>query len=160
MSGEILPDRARPRIFAASELFLDMLWAARSRVPGLDLETLLIYVVINHASMHPLLIGSTARLDLINEPQPPPETRGAISRALIADKTGLPRETVRRKVNHLIELGLLMERKDGEVQTVPRLDEPIFQAIGDECYAAALRYHRRLLEFGQPGVTCADADGA
>lgn len=144
-----LSARVRPRVFAASELFLDMLHAVRSRAGSMDLETLLIFLVVNEASMRPLLIGPDARPDLINVAVPPAEARGAISRALIADKTDLPRETVRRKVNHLIDVGLFTERKDGEVQATPRLGEAIFQVIGDDCYDAVMRYQDRLCQLGQ-----------
>lgn len=152
MSEEVLPDRTRPRTYAASELFLDMLWSVRSRAGDLDLETLLIFLVVNEASMRPLVMGTQAAREYINHPAPPAEVRGAISRAAIADKTMLPRETVRRKVNQLIELGLFAERRDGEVQAVPKLREQVFQTIGDECHAAVQRYHQRLIELGQPGI--------
>jgi hypothetical protein len=156
MSEAQLPDRTRPRTYAASELFLDMLWSVRSRAGDLDLETLLIFLVVNEASMRPLVVGPQAKREFINDPLPPAHARGAISRAAIADKTMLPRETVRRKVNQLIELGLFAERKDGEVQAVPRLGEIMFQTIGDECHAAVERYHLRLIELGQPGVGMAN----
>lgn len=144
-----LPARVRPRIYAASELFLDMLWSVRSRAPQMDLETLLVFLITNEASMRPWLIGPTARLDLVDDPTPPNEVRGAISRALIAEKSDLPRETVRRKVNSLIQMGLLSERSDGEVQPVPRLGDHIFQEIADECFDAVRRYDERLRSFGQ-----------
>lgn len=147
-----LPDRTRPRHYAASELFLDLLWSVRSRAQDLDLETLLIFLIVNEASMRPLLVGPGARREFMNDPAPPAEARGAISRAVIADKSMLPRETVRRKVNQLIDLGLFAERRDGEVQAVPQLGEVMFQAIGDECHAAVERYNKRLIELGQPGI--------
>lgn len=139
-----LPDRVRPRTYAACELFLDMLWSLRSRLPELDLEMLLILVVVNEAAIRPLMTGAGARRDLFNHPAPPDHLRGAISRTLIADRTGLPRETVRRKVNQLIERGVCSERRDGEVQPTPNLDLPHLQAIGDECFDAVARYQARL----------------
>lgn len=149
MSGENgkLPRRTRPRIYASAELFLDMLFSVRSRAPEIDLETLLIYLIVNEATMRPMLVGPTARHDLIEEPFPPEDVRGAISRALIAERASLPRETVRRKVNQLIKHGLLMERRDGEVQPVPRLAEAMFQDIADECYEAVRRFDLRLRTF-------------
>ena len=155
MTNERLPDRIRPRTYAASELFLDMLWAVRSRAGDMDLETLLIFLIVNEASMRPLIVNAGAKQELMNEPIPPPEARGAISRSSIADKAALPRETVRRKVNHLIEIGLLAERRDGEVQAVPKLGELVFQKIGDERYDAVMRYHERLI---QPGQAPPDTD--
>lgn len=129
-----------------------MLWSVRSRAQSMDLETLLIFLVVNEATMRPLIVGPQARREWMKDPAPPPDARGAISRAVIADKTMLPRETVRRKVNQLIELGLFAERRDGEVQAVPKLGESVFQPIGDECYAAVVRYHERLQALGQAGV--------
>lgn len=102
--------------------------------------------------MRPLLVGPGVKLEFVNDTAPPPEARGAISRIGIADKAMLARETVRRKVNQLIEAGLFQERRDGEVQPVPRLGEALFQQIGDECYEAVRRYHLRLIELGQAGV--------
>ena len=52
---ERLPRDLRPRLFCAIELMLDMLHAIRSRAPNLDLESLLICVVVNEASMRRLL---------------------------------------------------------------------------------------------------------
>lgn len=153
MTGERLPRRTRPRLYAATELFLDMLWSVRTRTPEMDVETLLILLVVNEAAMRPLLIGPAARRDLIDDPSPPDAARGAISRALVAERTNLPRETVRRKVNQLIERGLLSERRDGEVQPVPLLSRPEFQLIGDECFDAVQRYQERLRELGEQDPT-------
>ncbi|MBL8544313.1 MAG: hypothetical protein JNJ63_10955 [Hyphomonadaceae bacterium] len=147
-AGETLPARVRPRAYAACELFLDMLWSLRSRMPQLDLDMVVILVVVNEAAMRPLLTGMHARRDLFNHPAPPDRMRGAISRVLIADRTGLSRETVRRKVNALIGMGVCSERGDGEVQPAPQLDRPELQAIGDECFAAVRRYRVRLSALG------------
>lgn len=144
-----LPRHTRPRVYAASELFLDMLWSVRSRAPEMDLETLLIFLVVNEAAMRPLLVGPKARLDLIDDPSPPDETRGSLSRGLIADRAGLPRETVRRKVNALIDAGLLTESKEGEVRPTPLLSDTIYQQIADECFEAVGRYDDRLRSLGE-----------
>lgn len=139
-----LPRHTRPRIYAASELFLDMLWSVRSRAPDLDLETLLILLVVNEATMRPLLVGIRARPDLIDEPNPPDEARGSLSRSLIAERAGLARETVRRKVNVLLDAGLLTESREGEVRIAPMLGDTMYQRIADECFEAVGRYHQRL----------------
>lgn len=119
----------------------------------MDLESLLIFLVVNEAAMRPLLVGPNARLDLIDHPHPPDEARGAISRHLIADRTGLARETVRRKVNQLIDIGLFSETRDGEVRPVPMLAEATFQEIADESYNAVLRYDARLRSLNCDGVS-------
>ena len=147
---ERLPRRTRPRIYAASELLLDMLWSVRSGVPDMDLETLLIFMVVSEAAMRPMLVGPSARPEFIDEPIPPDEARGSLSRSLIADRTGLPRETVRRKVNALIDAGLLNESKGGEVRPAPLLSESVYQTIADECFAAVGRYNDRLRSLGEP----------
>lgn len=145
-----LPTRVRPRAYAACELFLDMLWSVRSRMPELDLDMVVILIVVNEAAMRPILTGPHARRELFNDPTPPDDARGAISRLLIADRTGLSRETVRRKVNRLIEMGICSERSDGEVQPTPHLNAPGFQSIGDECFEAVRRYQARLHDLIAP----------
>ena len=148
MDAEPLPRRTRPRVYAACELFLDILWSVRSRAPEMDLETLLIFLVVNEAAMRPLLVGPNARLDLVDHPQPPDEARGSISRNLLADRTGLPRETVRRKVNQLLAAGLFNETREGEVRPVPMLSDIMYQQIADECYDIVKRYDARLRSLG------------
>jgi len=157
MDDEPLPRRTRPRVYAACELFLDILWSVRSRAPEMDLETLLIFLVVNEAAMRPMLVGASARLDLIDDPTPPDEARGSISRNLLADRTGLPRETVRRKVNQLIEAGMFSETRGGEVRPVPMLSDVMYQQIADECYETVKRYDARLRSLGCEGVV-ADPD--
>jgi hypothetical protein len=43
----------------------------------------------------------------------PDSMRRGISRAAVSRATNLPLETVRRRINHLIEIGVLKEREDG-----------------------------------------------
>lgn len=157
MNVQPLPRNTRPRIYAACELILDMLWSVRSQTADLDLETLLIFVVINEATMRPLVVGPNARLDLIDHPSPPDEARGSISRNLIADRASLPRETVRRKVNQLIRIGLLSETREGEVRPVPMLAETGYQRVADECFDAVERYDARLRSLGCGGITPREA---
>jgi hypothetical protein len=152
MEVEPLPKRTRPRVYAACELFLDILWSVRSRAPEMDLETLLIILVVNEAAMRPLLVGPNARLDLIDHPHPPDEARGSMSRHLLADRTGMPRETVRRKVNQLVSAGLFSETREGEVRPVPMLSDVVYQQIGDECYETVKRYDARLRSLDCDGV--------
>ena len=45
----------------------------------------------------------------------PDYMRRGISRAAISRSTGLPLETVRRRINRMITLELLLERKDGVI---------------------------------------------
>jgi hypothetical protein len=148
-----LPHGLRAQLFATLELFLDLQHSIRARFPDMDLESLLICCVANEAAMRRLLVGPHARPDLLNDPSPPDETRGSISRNLIAERTGLARETVRRKVNQLIEAGILYELNQGEVRPVPMLVNPVFQTIAQECLASVRRFDARLRSFGFAGVT-------
>lgn len=147
-----LPEGLRAQLFASLELFLDLQHVIRSRFPEIDLESLLICCVANEAAMRRLLVGPNARPDLFDDPSPPDEARGSISRNLIAERTGIPRETVRRKVNQLIETGILYESAQGEVRPVPMLADVMFQAIARECLAAVKRFDTRLRSLGCDGV--------
>jgi len=72
-----------------------------------DLEAFVIYLAVACASSG----GAWRRLEAIVEPGPwPPPEAGfhAISRRAIAASTGLPRETVRRKIAAFIDEGLLI----------------------------------------------------
>ena len=58
--------------------------------------------------------------------------------------TGLPRETVRRKINALLEAGLVAEEQHGHVRTVLDITAPhVLEAI-QESYKAVRRYQQRL----------------
>lgn len=74
--------------------------------------------------------------------------RGSISRRTIADKTGLPRETVRRKVAELAEQGHVSIDADGQVRIGQRLGDLAVQAIVEEGHRTVLRYFDRLTALG------------
>jgi biotin operon repressor len=118
----------------------------------LDLETLLICIAVNEAAMRRFLVGPEARPDLIDHPAPPDDVRGSISRHAIADRLDLSRETVRRKVNQLIEIGLLVEDAQGEVRPVQRLADPAVQKAADDSLSAVRRFDKRLRSLGCEGV--------
>lgn len=143
-----LPPGTRARFYAGVELALDLAHALRTPVPDWDLETLLICLTISEAAMRPLIVGSRARPDLLDDPCPPDSARGAISRRLIADRCGLPRETVRRKVNFLIEAGVVVETENGELRPIANLDDPAMQTLALEILQAVRRYERRLRSLG------------
>ncbi len=155
----MLPDHVRPRAFAAVELLLDMLHGARS-VIHLDLESIVIYFSIAEASMRPLVLGSDVPDHVRRAVKPPEDYRGAISRLLIADRTGLARETVRRKINKLVKAGLLTEDDQGRVRTLRNLDDPAMQKASDDAFAAVQRYDARLRQLGTAGVTRAGDPGS
>ena len=66
---------------------------------------------------------------------------------------GLPRETVRRKVNQLIEAGILSEAIEGEIRAVPMLGDAIFQEVAAESLAAVQRFDARLRSLGCEGIS-------
>lgn len=148
----MLPKDTRPRAFAAVELLLDMLHIVRG-VADLDLESVAIYYCIAEATMRPLVLGAGVPANVRRAAKPPEEYRGSISRMLIADRTGIPRETVRRKVNALVEAGYLTEDDKRCVRTTRILDNPVVQKAGDNVFAAVQRYHVRLRELGSETVS-------
>ncbi len=143
----MLPKEIRPRAFAAVELLLDTIHSARSLVHG-DLETVIIYYSIAEATMHPLVLGNDAPEAVRRAKKPPEAYRGSISRLLISERTGIPRETVRRKINKLIEAGLVESGPDGRVRSTRNLDSPQAQKVVLETFAIVRRYNDRLRQLG------------
>ncbi len=119
---------------------------------GLDHESIVIACAVNVAAMRPLLLGADAPLHLVDVSEPPDEYRGSISRSGVAEITGLPRETVRRKINQLIEAGMLEEHGSGEVRPIRDLGNPQWQHIADAGFAAVQRYDRRLRSLNCKGI--------
>ena len=70
----------------------------------------------------------------------------------IADVTGLARETVRRKVNRLIELSFAEVDGFGHVRPTRQLADPRWQTVADQAFAAVQRYDRKLRSLGCKGV--------
>ena len=141
-----LPPGLRGQTFAVVELLLDMIYAARSVAP-FDLESVLIYYCVSEATMRPLVLGDTPP-EVMNMPLPPEQYRGSISRLLVADRVGLPRETVRRKIAAMISSGLLTEDEEGRVRTTRNLAEPHVQKAVNDGHGAVTRYLARLKQLG------------
>lgn len=133
-----LPEGLRARAYGALALLLDLSFIANEFVQA-DYESMMIFVCAAEATMRPLMqrveTGSS-----INAAYPPEHLRGSISRLLIADRTGLPRETVRRKTNALVDRGLLFEDSEGRVRCPPTLSDPRVQNAIEEMHAAISRY--------------------
>lgn len=143
---EIPPD-LRPKAYASAELFLDMLYAL-GNLADIDLESLAIYVCVGEATMRPLLNDPELVAQLARVEVPPDDVRGSITMLLVSDRLGFPRETVRRKVKHLISLGLVYEDSAGRVRTAPSLaDARMLEMVGS-VHAAVGRYNARLAQFG------------
>jgi len=139
----MLEKETRPRAFAAIELFLDLNHVSRSMIAG-DLETVLIWFSITEATLRPLMLDRDIPSPRKQVKKPPSADLGTISRIMIADRTGLPRETVRRKINALLEAGLVAEEQHGHVRTVLDITRPDVMEAIEESYKAVRRYQQRL----------------
>ena len=137
----------RPRTYASMELFLDILHAVRGLV-DLDFESIAIFVCVGEATMRPLLADPELVARLVHEAAAPESARGSITMLLVADRLGLPRETVRRKVKNLISLGLLFEDEKGRIRSTPMFDNPKMAETMKAVQDAVRRYHERLAKFG------------
>lgn len=144
--SELLPPEVRPRVFAAIELFLDLNFITRDFVGG-DLDSTAIYFCVAEATMRPLVLGKHPA-ETLRLVEPPESLRGSISRLQIADRTGLARETVRRKTNALVKTGLLTEASDGRVRTTRNLADTKVQKAAQDAQKAVERYRARLTELG------------
>ena len=149
----------RPRLYGACELILDLAHSLRAQQPSLDLEALYICAIVTEATMRPMFVGPHASMDAVVDPMPPDHAHGGVSRLQIADRSGLSRETVRRKTNKLIKLGILIEENEGIVRMPRGADNgPAVTQLADESYRAVQRYERRLRAHGCNGV-CSCANG-
>jgi hypothetical protein len=146
-----LPPETRPRALAGVELVLDLMHLLREAT-GLDHESIMILCAMNSAAMRPLLFDAKTPDSARDLAEPPNEMRGSMSRLAIADVTGLARETVRRKVNRLIELGMAEEDEQSHVRPTRQLADPRWQTIADQGFAAVQRYDRKLRGLGCKGV--------
>ena len=142
-----IPSDLRPKAYASAELFLDMLYAV-GKLADIDLESIAIYVCVGEATMRPLLNNPELVAQLADVDVPPDEVRGSITMLLVSDRLGLPRETVRRKMKHLISLGLVYEDDAGRIRVAPNLADARMSEIVGSVHAAVGRYHIRLAQFG------------
>ncbi|MGE0597563.1 MAG: helix-turn-helix domain-containing protein [Hyphomonadaceae bacterium] len=142
-----LPPHVRPTAFSLTEVLLDLVYATQAYY-RVDCESVLIMLCLSEATMREFVLEKDLPPEIMNAPKPPEHIRGALSRRMIADKTGLPRETVRRRVAELIERGYVVAVSDGTVRAAANLDDPRLQDTIAEGHRAVMRYLRRLDEFG------------
>lgn len=152
MSDERIPHETRPRNYAAIALLLDLMHIAREAT-GLDHESIMIACAVNEASMRPILFGRKLDPEVNDLAVVPEDQRGGISRLAVADITGLPRETVRRKINQMIAAGVMVEDENGMVRAAARMADPLWQKAGDDSFAAVQKFDRRLRELGCKGIS-------
>lgn len=145
-----IPTDLRPRVYASLELILDVLHAARS-FTNIDLESLTIYLCVAEATMRPVISDPEFVKSIAREEVAPEEVRGSITMLLVADRLGMPRETVRRKVKKLIDQGLLYEDAKGRVRSTPNFADPRVEESVRAIQAAVDRYRDRLVELGAAG---------
>lgn len=103
----------------AEDLLFEVLQEARRYYQGLEVEEIVILICAAEATMRPIVVSENE--SLLRSEFPADEDRGWISRRLIAERTGLPRETVRRKVQRLIDRELLQVDEEGRVRSIQRL---------------------------------------
>jgi hypothetical protein len=113
----------RRQTFAASEGLLRILHKAVSDYGG-DLDGFIVYLAITCASVG----GALRNPDHSANPPPagpmPEAMLRPVSRRAIAASTGLPRETVRRKVAQFLEAGLLIGEGSGVRIPTLLLEDP------------------------------------
>jgi len=109
---EILDQKLRFAGYTVMNVFLEI---ARQigRNTGLDAASILILATINNASVQRTIRQpEDANIHTTDEGLDPVYFH-SISRRAVAEATGLNRELVRRKINQMIEAGIVQEDEDG-----------------------------------------------
>jgi hypothetical protein len=139
--------KIRPIAFGLAELLFDLLFFVR-QIFGDDLDCALIMICANEATMRPFMENIEPGSPVLTMRNPPEEIRGSISRRMIAEKTGIARETVRRKVTQLIEAGLLVADETDAVRVVSRLHDPATRKALEDGHAAVHKYMKLVAAYG------------
>jgi len=99
--------------------------------------------------MRPWILDPELAAKHLSDDRVPDSVRGSISRMMVADRTGLSRETVRRRIVELTEKGLIALDDRGFVRLPGhRVVTPEYQQTAADIYAAVIRYHRRIADLG------------
>ena len=104
-----------------------------------------------------LVLGEDVPPEVRQSAFPSEAFRGAISRIAISRRTGLPRETVRRKTNMLLRSGFLSEDQQGAVRTTRNLADSKVQKAADDGFSAVRKYDARLRQLGCQPLTEIDS---
>lgn len=136
----------RCRAFAALELMLDITHSTRTLTP-VDGESMIIFACVTEATMRQLMLSPDTPAEVKRMQAPPEQFRGSITMLSVADKLGLPRETVRRKIKALIDKKILVEH-DGRIRSRPYVTSPRGQRAANEVFEAVRRYSDRLHQLG------------
>jgi len=126
---------------AASNLLFEALDGAR-RYLDLEIESVVIIICVAEATIRPIIMNGDH--EAIAEAYPSDDVRGWISRRAISERTGLPRETVRRKVNQLVASGRLLIDDEGRVRATQELARPEMARLVGNVRDAVSRYRGRL----------------
>lgn len=139
-----VPPFTRPAAFAATELILDIFHALTTHYE-LDLEAIWILTVIGHETMRPWILDPRLAEQYVTVDRVPDSVRGSISRLMVADRTGLPRETVRRRIAELSAAGFISLDDKGHVRlTGDKVTGSAYQSGVAEIYSAVERYRKRI----------------
>lgn len=143
-----VPPFTRPGAFAATELMLDLFYLTTSHFQ-LDLEAIWILAAIGHETMRPWILDPGVASQHLTDQVVPEQLRGSISRAMVADRTGLSRETVRRRIAEMEKLGLIALDAKGYVRLHGKsVADPAYQKTVVDIYRAVERYQKRIAAFG------------
>lgn len=134
-------------MFSIVEMLLEVIYTYQSTIK-IDLESMLIVLCVNDATMRPFMTDPNTPESVLRMERPPESVRGSISRRMIADKTGLSRETVRRRTIELAEMGLIVIDPSDGVRASQQLDNRIFQHMLEAGHEAVLNYTARLRSLG------------
>ncbi|MBL8557374.1 MAG: hypothetical protein JNM47_01525 [Hyphomonadaceae bacterium] len=140
MNSEIDP-RIRPIAYGMVGMLYELIGFMR-KAYGEDLESALIMICVSDATMQKYMPGARPDSEIMHKMELAESVRGSISRRMIADKTGLPRETVRRKVAQLIAKNQLYIDAEGAVRATPRLHDPELRQAVIDAHEAVKRYMR------------------
>jgi biotin operon repressor len=142
-----VPPEVRANAFASVELILDLFYAVTTHFK-LDLESIWILAVIAQETMRPWILNPALAERHMADYKVPDAIRGAVSRRMVASKTGLPRETVRRRIAELEAAGIVVTDDRGNVRMPgDRIADPAYHKVFGEARAAVARYQQRLAEF-------------
>jgi len=145
--SDTIPAHLRPTIFAINELMTELLYLLQSYSDA-DMESVLIMLYVTDATMRPFMHDQAPSPEVLTTARPADVIRGAISRRMIAEKTGLSRETVRRKTQKLAKAGLVLVDADDRVRSAQRLDDEGVQRMVMAGHKAVVRYFHRLESYG------------
>jgi biotin operon repressor len=157
-AGAAAPEADLRRRMVAVSLFrlaLDRIAAAREAVGG-DLVAGLVMATISNGNLAGLEEDEALNLRWSDPASPPPDDmREPVSGYSVALQLGMARETVRRKINMLIEEGLIANARGGYVIPASLLVQPSYQELSRRGVAAAAGHFLRMEALGEIDDTLA-----